>query len=697
MELLSPAGSFKGFIGAVNAGCNAVYLGGNKYGARAYAENFTDEEIIKAIRIAHVFDVKVYLTVNTLIKEREFDDVIEYITPFYEVGLDACIVQDIGLISMFNTLFPNMECHISTQAYSTGLESVKFYKSLGASRVVLARELSLEEIKQIKKSEDIEIETFIHGAMCYSYSGQCLFSSCLGGRSGNRGRCAGPCRQEYSYISSDGKEKSSYFLSMKDQCTLEILPLLIEAGIDSLKIEGRMKKPEYTAFVTSIYRKYIDLYYKNPTDYRVDSNDLYALKNMYLRSEINDGYYLKQNGREMLTLSRPSYNGNSESLMQYTYENYIDSFPKKKIKCYFSAIQNNNFSVTYYDDNHFASYEGNVVDKASNRPICAEDIKKQLSKLGDTCFEIDEIDGEVSDGIFVQIKELNEARRNAVESLYDTFNKKRTDKMLKSDTIILNSADSIDYPIVYIHTYDQYTSVKECNLDRYLIAIPYEMIIKYNIPSENILIVLPDVVRSKDYKSLIDFIKKQVNFCYGFYIRNYDSLNILIRLEISKPIISGPELYCFNNFSKNRLMHYCNCNVAPYELSKHELKELNLNNTYIQVYGKIPLVHSANCVVKTMEHCKARNNEDFVYIKDKMNAKFPVYRNCLMCSNIIYNCVPVVLWDEFKKLDIDQNHFIVCFTDETSAETKNIIECIFNSGNVKINNFTKAYFKKGIE
>ena len=220
MELLSPAGNYKAFIGAINAGCDAVYLGGSKFGARAYADNFSDEEIIRAIKVAHLHDVKIYLTVNTLIKEREYKEVCDYIRPFYEAGLDACIVQDLGLISCFGTPFPNMECHISTQGFSTSIESVKMYKEMGAKRVVLARELSLDEIDYIKKNVDIELETFIHGAMCYSYSGQCLFSSCLGGRSGNRGRCAGPCRLPYSYLGNNKNSDAlneAFFLSMKDQ------------------------------------------------------------------------------------------------------------------------------------------------------------------------------------------------------------------------------------------------------------------------------------------------------------------------------------------------------------------------------------------------------------------------------------------------------------------------------------------------
>ncbi|MBP5152122.1 MAG: U32 family peptidase, partial [Lachnospiraceae bacterium] len=331
MELLSPAGSYKGFMGALNAGCDAVYLGGTRFGARAYAENFTDEEIIKAIEYAHLFGVKIYLTVNTLIKESEFSDVLSYVDLFYKAGLDGCIVQDLGLISVFHDHFPLMECHISTQGFVTGTKGCRLFKALGASRVVLARELSLSEIRDIKSNVDVEIETFIHGAMCYSYSGNCLLSSCLGGRSGNRGRCAGPCRLEYSVIKDSFESAPGYYFSMKDQCALPILPKLLEAGIDSLKIEGRMKKPEYSAFTTYVYRKYMDSYHENKKTFKVSTEDLDNLRHMYLRSDFGTGYYDRENGREMITVGSPAYGGNDQDLMKDTAERFLETGRKLEV------------------------------------------------------------------------------------------------------------------------------------------------------------------------------------------------------------------------------------------------------------------------------------------------------------------------------------------------------------------------------
>ncbi|MCQ2520382.1 MAG: U32 family peptidase [Lachnospiraceae bacterium] len=421
-ELLAPAGNFEGFLGCINAGCDAVYIGGNRYGARAYAENFSDEEIVKAIKYAHLFDIKVYLTVNTLIKQRELSDVVAYVKPFADAGLDAFIVQDIGLISLLKNAYPETEIHVSTQGFSTGINSVKYYKELGATRVVLARELTLNEIKAIKDSVDIELETFIHGAMCYSFSGQCLFSSSLGGRSGNRGRCAGPCRLEYASVIDSSESEAKYLLSMKDQCTVSILPELIDAGIDSLKIEGRMKKPEYTAFVTSVYRKYIDEYYLyGKSKYSVKPKDFTALKNMYMRSEIGTGYYNQINSAEMISIASPSYSGSDDSMMKYTREKFLSAPRKKSISGYFSASKADGIAFSVFDSNRCVTVSDTNVSQSINKPATAETVRKQLCKLGDTPFTFDELTIDMEDDLFLPVSTLNGVRRRAIEELLNEF------------------------------------------------------------------------------------------------------------------------------------------------------------------------------------------------------------------------------------------------------------------------------------
>ena len=308
VEILSPAGSYESLKAAIAAGADAVYIGGTRFGARAYANNLTEEELLEAIDYVHLHGRKIYLTINTLLKEHELsNELYDYLLPYYKQGIDAVIVQDIGVLSFIKEQFPELPIHASTQMTITNVLGAQFLQSLGVERVVTAREMQLSEIDDIAKNTDVEIESFVHGALCYCYSGQCLYSSLIGGRSGNRGQCAQPCRLPYR---TDNQKDTQYVLSLKDICTLEYIPELVEAGIDSFKIEGRMKKPEYVALVTAMYRKYVDLYLKyGKRAFRVEEKDREMLMDLYNRGGSHGGYYHTKNGRDMLSLERPNHAG----------------------------------------------------------------------------------------------------------------------------------------------------------------------------------------------------------------------------------------------------------------------------------------------------------------------------------------------------------------------------------------------------
>ena len=321
VEILAPAGSMECLKAAVAAGADAVYTGGALFGARAYAHNLTEEELLEAIDYVHLHGRRLYLTVNTLIKDREMEkQMYDYLLPYYRQGLDAVIVQDIGLFRFIRKHFPDLPIHASTQMTLTGVDGAKFLEKEGAQRIVTSRELSMAEVKKIADETELEIESFVHGALCYCYSGQCLFSSFIGGRSGNRGQCAQPCRLLYQ---TPEAKKPQYLLSLKDICTLELIPEMIESGIYSFKIEGRMKKPEYAAAVAFQYRKYADLYLKYYEEcpagedpaayamkrYRVREEDRQMLLDLYNRGGFHTGYYHTQNGREMVSLNRPNHAG----------------------------------------------------------------------------------------------------------------------------------------------------------------------------------------------------------------------------------------------------------------------------------------------------------------------------------------------------------------------------------------------------
>ena len=321
VEILAPAGSMECLKAAIAAGADAVYTGGALFGARAYAHNLTEEELLEAIDYVHLHGRRLYLTVNTLIKDREMEkQMYDYLLPYYRQGLDAVIVQDIGLFRFIRKHFPDLPIHASTQMTLTGVDGAKFLEKEGAQRIVTSRELSMAEVKKIADETELEIESFVHGALCYCYSGQCLFSSFIGGRSGNRGQCAQPCRLLYQ---TPEAKKPQYLLSLKDICTLELIPEMIESGIYSFKIEGRMKKPEYAAAVAFQYRKYADLYLKYyeecPAEedpaayamkkYHVREEDRQMLLDLYNRGGFHTGYYHTQNGREMVSLNRPNHAG----------------------------------------------------------------------------------------------------------------------------------------------------------------------------------------------------------------------------------------------------------------------------------------------------------------------------------------------------------------------------------------------------
>lgn len=412
VELLSPVGSYEGLIGVINAGANAVYLSGKSYGARAYANNFEPDELIEAIKLAHLFNVKVYLTLNTLIKQSEIKNIINYLTLLVDNKLDGIIVQDLGAIKLINDNFKNLEIHLSTQLSVSGYQSIEYFKKCNVTRIVPARELSLDEIKLIKNKTNIEIESFIHGAMCYSYSGMCLFSAYLGGRSGNRGRCAQPCRLPYHL---NGKNEC-YPLSMKDMCTIDILPSLIEAGIDSFKIEGRMKAPEYAAMVTALYRKYIDLYYSG-NDYIIEKQDLDILSNLYNRKDSKTGYYYVHNSKDMITLDSPAYKATNEKLTKQVNNDYISQKPYLLIDANVNFEIGKPLLIEYTYNNHKASIKGPVVEKAKTSPITREQLIKQISKLGDTNFKVNSINVIIDEGAFLVMKDINNIRRLCAEKL----------------------------------------------------------------------------------------------------------------------------------------------------------------------------------------------------------------------------------------------------------------------------------------
>lgn len=482
VEILAPAGSYDSFLAAIAAGADAVYIGGTRFGARAYADNLNEDMMLQAIDYAHLHGRRVYMTVNTLLKENELNhDLYSYLLPYYMHGLDGVIVQDIGVLCYIREQFPDLPIHASTQMTITNVSGAKFLEALGVERVVTSRELQLNEIKEIAEQTNLEIESFVHGALCYCYSGQCLYSSMIGGRSGNRGQCAQPCRLPYSV---EGSKKNSYVLSLKDMCTLEYIPELIENGIYSFKIEGRMKKPEYVAQVTAMYRKYVDLYFRvGKEQYKVENKDKETLLDLYNRGGFHSGYYHTQNGPDMLSLDRPNHAGvpalkviqqngkqlvckalvelhkgdvieigeenytlgeatncgknvqlyvrsksqfvkntvlnrtRNEYLIQNIQKNILENAIKEKIQGTLFITALQPMKLKLNYKNICVEVEGDIAQEALTKPMDKERIEKQMRKTGNTEFEFDDLQIEILGNVFVPLQSLNELRRNALECM----------------------------------------------------------------------------------------------------------------------------------------------------------------------------------------------------------------------------------------------------------------------------------------
>lgn len=707
VELLAPAGNAEGFYGAIHAGADAVYLGGSRFGARAYADNFTEEELVSCIRYAHLLGRRVYLTLNTLIKEKEMDGIFPWLLPYYEAGLDGVIIQDLGVFAYIREHFPGLELHVSTQMAITGWYGAAFLKGMGAVRIVPARELGLEEIQEIKRKTGLEIETFIHGAMCYCYSGQCLFSSILGGRSGNRGRCAQPCRLPYSVRIADSRTEPFYPLSLKDMCTIERIPELIEAGIDSFKIEGRMKKPEYAAGATAIYRKYIDLYYekkKGGETFEVEPEDLRALTSLYIRSERQEGYYFRQNGRDMVTLQTPAYESGSQELLDGIRRRWIEQPFKIPADISAEFSTGKRAEVCFTAEGLTATAWGEEVQRAQKKPISRENAVNQLRKLGASIFDAGNMEVKVSPDAFYPLKQINDLRRDGVEQLEKMLlekngygQKRAAVKRPEEEGTEKYFSKGMSELSVSVHTLDQLKGLAgkpapdRVYVNGDLLFSQREKIISFcreMKTTARIFISLPYILRNKDQtymETLLALSEKHGELFEGYLVRSLEGLGFLHDKAYAGEIHADAGLYCWNSQSlrelvrQGRLSGFC----LPYELNGGEQQALLKNAAYLKIrcekiiYGRIPMMITANCIAKTCGSCRKNEGEEAAELTDRYKKRFPTVLNCLHCMNIIYNSVPLSLHRGLSGW-MGKCDFRLDFTTESAEETASTFDFFKN-------------------
>ena len=699
-ELLAPAGSLEILKGVIESGADAVYVGGSMFGARAYANNFTEEELLEAIDFAHLRGVKVYLTVNTLIKNSEFSKLYDYLLVYYKRGLDAVIVQDIGVVKAIHEYFPSMEIHTSTQMTVTGADGVRFLSQFGVTRVVMAREVSLAEMKRIHEETGMELEAFVHGALCYSYSGQCLFSSILGGRSGNRGRCAQPCRLPYTV---EGK-KDEYILSLKDMCGIKALDKLHDAGVYSLKIEGRMKQLEYACGVVKYYRSYIDSM-KPVTD--ADYDRIKALGN---RCGFTDRYYFDHNGSDMVTYVKPNFVSNAAE----------PSPEKRKLSIEGELVlregEPGSLTVKRGDVTYKASIE--PVSAALKAPLDKKAAIDRINKTGDTAFEFSHIKAQIGENVFVPNGALNKLRRDAISGLCDKLLKKyyRNDaRYVDMSGLTALPEHVVKSDAAHDEAINDYTTICSCMTRAQLdTLIGYECFDVFYLDfdmydrktliqqfaddvksltkrNKKVYLMLPTIFRADSSDYFVSIAKEldKVSF-EGFVVKNYEELYLTENLFTGKKVILDHNMYTFNDVSKSAFFeHGVSGDTVPLELNSKEIMHRNNIGSQMIVYGYYPLMTTANCVHKNTKGCDKK--QKLIYLKDRYNKSFAVCNNCKECYNTIYNSLPTMLTKNISKLkEAGIRSFRYSFTIETPKQIKAVMDD-------KVAEYTNGHYKRGVE
>lgn len=749
-ELLAPAGNMECLRAAVAAGADAVYLGGQRFGARAFAGNFSDDELIEALRFAHTWDKKIYLTVNTLAKQKELERLADWLAPFYEAGLDGVIVQDMGVLDTVRKNFPGMELHASTQMTVTESRSALFLKSLGVCRVVPARELSLEEIRILKEQTGMALEVFIHGALCYCYSGQCLFSSYLGGRSGNRGRCAQPCRQPYTILEEKGggyqdaskrMKQPAYPLSLKDLCVLPFLQELMDAKIDSFKIEGRMKRPEYVAGVTAVYRKYMDLYRNGVRNFQIDPEDMELLSKLYVRSETGGGYYKRHNGREMVTFEKPGYSGCPEELLERIRRDFLEKDLTVPVSMNAELEEGRPVQLQVSCKGESVQVCGADVMPAQKRPLTKEDVAKQLKKTGGSSFAAQDIRIQMGENVFLPVSALNELRRAALEQLGEKLAEKGRRSLPASgrenaaagaaEAAAGKEGESRQNPETLLYASALLPGQASALLEEVCVRRLYlnaDLLFskeadalmkkagerKAADPGFELCLQLPPLLRaySEAYlERLAEKTRAYDGLTDGFLAGSLTGLCWAREVFPDKKLSLQHNLYVFN---RETLALWEDCfapdtYTASLELNRQELCALPADQQELVVYGRTPMMISAGCVKRSAGSCRVDHtlkqlsegipSAGFAErIKDRYHAEFPVWVNCRHCMNTIYNSVPLSLhqyMDQIRERGLRAVR--LDFTDESGKRAAYLARFFAGEGGNAPDAYTTGHYKKGVQ
>lgn len=786
IELLAPAGSELAFRAAIENGADAVYLGTENFSARHYAENFKMDTLPDIIKEAHKRQVKVYLTVNTLLNDDELKFYPDYLYKAAQAGVDALIVQDWGVINLTRSLLPEMPLHGSTQMTVNNSAGAKYLEKKGFKRVVLARETSLEEVKQINKATALEMEIFAHGALCVSYSGICYLSSMLGGRSGNRGKCAQPCRHEYEFL----EEKEKRLLSTKDIRMIEFIPEIVKTGARSIKIEGRMKQPEYVAVVINNYRKAIDSYYENPNDFFIDEEVIRELEQSFNRGTSSGHYFGKLSkdgmswekqtdeglpggkvvsfraGKVHVKLSEDINLGDSFTIESYegpqsgeskvsgkkgetveipfkgrprigeilykTKDNLIqkkarDTFTssrvtnKKYIDIAISVKEGENISYKVTDEEGY-SVEGQgtiLAEKALKRPLSEETIYEQLSRLGNTPFEIRDLQANISGEVIVPLRELNNIRKDFTEKLEKTYLDEFSgikvldykDFIAKIPTLTERDEKKIKKVSVSVSSLEALNAALEGKADIIYLYLEtlrnFKMITKEDIVEAietckdkcELNFILPGIIKeekleyySKLVKEIIQEGGKAFSGANPSALKILDGMSSHITGEYSLNIFNSYALNFFEKEGLNRIT------LSP-ELTLEQIEKIYKSEIEkeVLIQGNFPLMTTDYCLLESSGYCMKKNQsleiscKDILYIKDRKEFNMPLAFD-YNCKMYLYNVKELSLYRDMEK--IAKSNIDVFRIEGRTDSAKNIliktkmykdqVELYNNRGNVKI-------------
>ena len=752
-EILAPAGSWASMKAAVAAGADAVYMGGTRFGARAYADNPDEKGLLEAIDYVHLHGRRLYMTVNTLFKESELKELAEYMTPYYNQGLDGVIVQDLGALRIMKENFPGLELHASTQMTITSVYGARMLKDFGCSRVVTSREMSLDEIRRVREEVDVEIESFVHGALCYCYSGQCLMSSLIGGRSGNRGRCAQPCRLPYRvYEGQHGqgkpavmnRENEKYVLSLKDLCTLDILPDILEAGVYSLKIEGRMKSPRYTAGVVSIYRKYTDRYLDHGREgYHVEPEDRKMLLDLFDRGGFTSGCYEEHNGRDMVALKeKPEFREGNQKLFDYLDRAYVEAELKESVMGHVILETGKPSVMTLSCSGVEVTVNGQAPEAAQKQPMTEEKVLKQLNKTGNTPFFFEHLSAELKGEMFLPVQALNELRRSGLKALESALLQPyRSGRELAG----LSGSGEVDHQLMPDDTaparFGQPSAAAQPT------SAPFTLTASLEEPWQ-----LEPVLNQKDvsavyldaagfgpasWKDAADRCHAAGRACYlalphifrdhalrffkdsralladagfdGVLVRALEEIQWLEDNRIALPFITDASVYAWNSGTLEELASRNPVAVTmPWELNSREMGpvvqaccQAHIPGELV-VYGHAPMMVSAQCITRTVKSCT--HDRGLLMLKDRTGAMLPVKNHCRFCYNTIYNPSPVSLLgneDLIRRMGLARIR--LQFTVEDAQQTEKVLEAFsasFMGGKTiepPFKDFTRGHFKRGVE